>query len=59
MNEQITRTPEQTSPEWFAIERAWTAESGNDVSVALNSFRDEEGNKVRGTSSSVSRESRH
>ncbi|GAA5873481.1 hypothetical protein JCM3774_002428 [Rhodotorula dairenensis] len=46
--EQITRTPEQTVPEWFAIERAWTAEIQADVTVALTNFRDKKtGEKYR------------
>ncbi|GAA6054537.1 hypothetical protein JCM3770_005835 [Rhodotorula araucariae] len=40
LEEQISRTPEGTAPEWFAIERAWTAEIQADVSVALTNFRD-------------------
>ncbi|GAA6061299.1 hypothetical protein JCM10212_005413 [Sporobolomyces blumeae] len=36
---QILRTPEQTPPEWFAIERAWTSEIQADVTVALTNFR--------------------
>ncbi|GAA5931017.1 hypothetical protein JCM1841_005458 [Sporobolomyces salmonicolor] len=39
LEEQILRTPEQTPPEWFAIERAWTSEIQADVSVALSNFR--------------------
>ncbi|GAA5872712.1 hypothetical protein JCM8547_006322 [Rhodosporidiobolus lusitaniae] len=39
LEDQILRTPEQTVPEWFAIERAWTAEIQADVSVALTNFR--------------------
>ncbi|MBW0485077.1 hypothetical protein O181_024792 [Austropuccinia psidii MF-1] len=35
MATQIQRTPEKTVPEWFAIERAFTAEIGADVSVVL------------------------
>ena len=50
MDDQIKRTPEATAPEWFAIERAFTAESGVDVSIALNSFRDAKGVKTRGSS---------
>ncbi|GAA6019243.1 hypothetical protein JCM10207_005051 [Rhodosporidiobolus poonsookiae] len=38
LEEQIERTPEKTVPEWFAIERAWTAEIQADVSVALTNF---------------------
>lgn len=40
MNEMILRTPEQTTPEWFAIERAYTAEAQVDVSIVLNNHRD-------------------
>ncbi|GAA5940531.1 uncharacterized protein JCM15063_002364 [Sporobolomyces koalae] len=39
LEEQIMRTPEQTPPEWFAIERAWTSEIQADVTVALTNFR--------------------
>ncbi|GAA6015319.1 hypothetical protein JCM11491_001010 [Sporobolomyces phaffii] len=39
LEEQILRTPEQTPPEWFAIERAWTSEIQADVTVALTNFR--------------------
>ncbi|GAA5960584.1 hypothetical protein JCM3765_005864 [Sporobolomyces pararoseus] len=39
LEEQIERTPEQTPPEWFAIERAWTSEIQADVTVALTNFR--------------------
>ncbi|KAL8290418.1 hypothetical protein RQP46_002676 [Phenoliferia psychrophenolica] len=42
LNGQILRLPEQTAPEWFAVERAWTAESGTDVSVVLTGYRDPE-----------------
>ncbi|SCV73693.1 BQ2448_6123 [Microbotryum intermedium] len=45
--EQIERTPEGSPQEWFAIERAWTAEIGADVSVCLTSFEDEDGKKTR------------
>ncbi|SGY25632.1 BQ5605_C018g08650 [Microbotryum silenes-dioicae] len=45
--EQIERTPEGFPQEWFAIERAWTAEIGADVSVCLTSFKDEKGKKTR------------
>ncbi|KWU41803.1 DHH phosphoesterase [Rhodotorula sp. JG-1b] len=46
--EQIERTPEQTVPEWFAIERAWTSEIQADVTVALTNFRDKKtGEKYR------------
>lgn len=31
---------EATPPEWFAIERAWTSESGADISVAQTTFID-------------------
>ncbi|GAA5985336.1 hypothetical protein JCM11641_006370 [Rhodosporidiobolus odoratus] len=48
LEDQILRTPEQTTPEWFAIERAWTAEIQADVSVALSNFRHPEtGEKTR------------
>ncbi|ORY73858.1 hypothetical protein BCR35DRAFT_306970 [Leucosporidium creatinivorum] len=47
LEEQILRTPEGTSPEWFAIERAWTSEIGADVSVCLTNFRDDDGTKTR------------
>ncbi|BGP01807.1 hypothetical protein JCM10021v2_005513 [Rhodotorula toruloides] len=48
LEEQINRTPEGTAPEWFAIERAWTAEIQADVSVALTNFRDHKtGEKTR------------
>ncbi|GEM10239.1 exopolyphosphatase [Rhodotorula toruloides] len=48
LEEQIDRTPEGTAPEWFAIERAWTAEIQADVSVALTNFRDHRtGEKTR------------
>ncbi|BGP41844.1 hypothetical protein JCM10449v2_005836 [Rhodotorula kratochvilovae] len=48
LEEQIKRTPEGTTPEWFAIERAWTAEIQADVSVALTNFRDpKSGEKYR------------
>ncbi|KAM0751428.1 hypothetical protein T439DRAFT_288358 [Meredithblackwellia eburnea MCA 4105] len=40
LNDQILRLPEQTPPEWFAVERAWTSESNTDVSVVLTSFKD-------------------
>lgn len=38
LEEQIARTPEQTVPEFFALERAWTDEIGADVSVVLTSY---------------------
>ncbi|KAK4048164.1 hypothetical protein OIO90_005928 [Microbotryomycetes sp. JL221] len=44
---QIERTPEQTAPEWFAIERAWTSEIGADVSVCMTNSKDAKGNKQR------------
>ncbi|KAM0790166.1 hypothetical protein ACM66B_005485 [Microbotryomycetes sp. NB124-2] len=47
LEEQISRTPEGTAPEWFAIERAWTSEIGADVSVCLTNSRDKHGNKQR------------
>ncbi|CAH7685425.1 hypothetical protein PPACK8108_LOCUS19943 [Phakopsora pachyrhizi] len=36
MEDQIERTPEKTTPEWFAIERAFTSEIGADVSIILS-----------------------
>ncbi|KAK4046695.1 hypothetical protein OIV83_005898 [Microbotryomycetes sp. JL201] len=47
LEEQISRTPEGTAPEWFAIERAWTSEIGADVSVCLTNSKDKHGNKQR------------
>ncbi|KAK4699944.1 protein NUD1, partial [Phenoliferia sp. Uapishka_3] len=47
MDAQILRLPEQTTPEWFAVERAWTAESGTDVSCVLTHYRDETDRKVK------------
>lgn len=40
MNDQILRLPEQTPPEWFSVERAYTAEVSADVSVVLTNYRD-------------------
>ncbi|KAL8280268.1 hypothetical protein RQP46_007382 [Phenoliferia psychrophenolica] len=40
LHDQILLLPEQTPPEWFAVERAWTAESGTDVSCVLTNYRD-------------------
>lgn len=39
IEKQVERTPEQTVPEWFAIERAFTSEIGADVSVVLTKFK--------------------
>jgi exopolyphosphatase len=41
IQKQVERTPEQTVPEWFAIERAFTSEIGADVSVVLTKFKSE------------------
>ncbi|OAV90895.1 hypothetical protein PTTG_02001 [Puccinia triticina 1-1 BBBD Race 1] len=41
IEQQVQRTPEQTVPEWFAIERAFTSEIGADVSVVLTKFKSE------------------
>ncbi|KAI5479433.1 hypothetical protein MNV49_003577 [Pseudohyphozyma bogoriensis] len=46
MNEQVLRTPEQSPPEWFAVERAYTSEVGVDVSVVLSNYRNRDGKKV-------------
>ncbi|KAI5477715.1 exopolyphosphatase [Pseudohyphozyma bogoriensis] len=47
INQQIDRTPEQTAPEWFAVERAFTSEVGADISIVLTNSKDKDGNKVR------------
>ncbi|KAG0140256.1 hypothetical protein CROQUDRAFT_53547 [Cronartium quercuum f. sp. fusiforme G11] len=47
--EQMKRTPEKTTPEWFAIQRAFTSEIGADVSIVLTQFNSTSkgGEKIR------------
>lgn len=47
LDEQISKTEFEELFDWFAIEAAWTAQVGADISVALNKYktRDEHGKK--------------
>ncbi|KAM0811897.1 hypothetical protein AB5N19_12253 [Seiridium cardinale] len=47
LDDQITKTEFKELFDWFAIEAAWTAQVGADISVALNKYkvRDEYGKK--------------
>ncbi|EJT72190.1 hypothetical protein GGTG_09057 [Gaeumannomyces tritici R3-111a-1] len=44
LDEQITRTGFGELFDWFAIEAAWTAQVGADISVALNRYKGEDEN---------------
>ena len=44
---QIKRTPEATVPEYFAIIRAWTAETQQDVTVVISKSVNAKGEKIR------------
>lgn len=46
MDEMIDRTPEGTTPEFFAVARTWTGETGQDVSIILTKEK-KDGNKIR------------
>lgn len=39
LSDQIERTLQNTTKDWFDTESAWTAEIGADISIALNSFK--------------------
>jgi exopolyphosphatase len=41
LEEQIARTPSNSTAEWFEIESNWTHEIGAEVSLALTSYRNE------------------
>lgn len=49
LDEQIEKTEFQALFDWFAIEAAWTAQVGMDISVALNKYKvkDKHGNKQK------------
>ncbi|PPJ57670.1 hypothetical protein CBER1_00120 [Cercospora berteroae] len=49
LDEQIEKTEFQALFDWFAIEAAWTAQVGMDISVALNKYKvkDKHGNKKK------------
>ena len=49
LEEQIEKTDFQALFDWFAIEAAWTAQVGTDISVALNKYKikDKHGNKQK------------
>lgn len=49
LDEQIEKTEFGELFDWFAIEAAWTAQVGADISIALNKYkvRDENGNKQK------------
>jgi exopolyphosphatase len=49
MDEQIEKTEFHALFDWFAIEAAWTAQAGTDISVALNKYKvkDTDGNKQK------------
>ncbi|KAF2725144.1 DHH phosphoesterase [Polychaeton citri CBS 116435] len=49
MDEQIAKTEFEALFDWFAIEAAWTAEIGVDISVCLNKYKvkDDDGNKKK------------
>ncbi|SMR46010.1 unnamed protein product [Zymoseptoria tritici ST99CH_1E4] len=49
MDEQIEKTEFHALFDWFAIEAAWTAQVGTDISVALNKYKihDKDGNKQK------------
>ncbi|PWN47073.1 hypothetical protein IE53DRAFT_349801 [Violaceomyces palustris] len=49
LDRQIERTIHNKTHAWFAIESAWTAEIGADISVCLNSYkiRVEDGQEIR------------
>lgn len=44
---QIKRTPEATVPEYFAIIRAWTSETQQDVTVVISKSENAKGEKIR------------
>ncbi|KAN0061557.1 hypothetical protein ACQY0O_006404 [Thecaphora frezii] len=39
LDDQIQRLEDKTVQSWFAVEKAWTAEIGADISVCLNSYK--------------------
>ncbi|SJX61032.1 related to PPX1-Exopolyphosphatase [Sporisorium reilianum f. sp. reilianum] len=47
LDAQIARTQHHTLAAWFRVERHWTTEIHADVSVCLNKYKDEAGEKVR------------
>lgn len=49
LDEQIAKTEFQALFDWFAIEAAWTAQTGTDISVALNKYKtkDKHGKKQK------------
>ncbi|KAK3068598.1 hypothetical protein LTR53_013703 [Teratosphaeriaceae sp. CCFEE 6253] len=49
MDEQIAKTEFEEIFDWFAVEAAWTAGTGTDISIALNKYkiRDKHGKKQK------------
>ncbi|KAJ1032483.1 hypothetical protein NDA16_000507 [Ustilago loliicola] len=47
LDDQIKRTAEKSITDWFHVEKDWTAEIRADVSLCLNKYKNDDGNKVR------------